>query len=85
MLLYSSPTSLRSQHHLHNLSEPARGQLLGMEDAHHVPPLGSGAFLGRPVTSERELVSTLTMASMLGRSAGQALWNDPFIFMEQVF
>jgi len=56
-----------------------------MEDAHHVPPLGSGAFLGRPVTSERELVSTLTMASMLGRSAGQALWNDPFIFMEQVF
>jgi hypothetical protein len=56
-----------------------------MEDAHHVPPLGSGAFLGRRVTPECELVSTLTMAIMLGRSAGQALWNDPFIFMEQVF
>jgi hypothetical protein len=31
------------------------------------------------------LVSTLMMASMLSRASGQVLWNDPSIFMEQVF
>jgi len=64
-----------------------------MDDAHHVPPLGSGAFLGRLVAPERELygmvceglVSTLMVASMLDRAVGQTLWNYRSIFIEQVF
>ncbi len=64
-----------------------------MDDAHHLPPVGSGAFLGRLVAPERELygrvceglVSTVMVASMLNRAIGQALWNDRSIFMEQVF
>jgi hypothetical protein len=64
-----------------------------MDDAHRVPPLASGAFLDRLVAPECELygmvceglVSRLMMESMLGGTAGQALWNDRSIFIEQMF